>query len=264
VLWGCLALIAVRGVGDILTGPEPIDDSRFGATGEASRFPDGQARAFAVRFAQAFLSPAGAGERPAGFLAEGLSDRATVVPSSRGLGAGVAWASVARDVPLGGSRALVTVAAFLDDGRVRHLTVPVARDGAGRLVVFDLPSFTAPPARGVVPAVEPVPLDGPGAGAVADLAERFVRAYVSGAGAGRLAYLLAPGVTVAPLGEGLSVVGVDEVGQAGDSDGPRRTVLVAATVRDETTGATYPTRYRLEVVRRDRWYVAAVQGGPGR
>ena len=49
-------------------------------------------------------------------------------------------------------RALVTVAATVVGGSAstRYLTVPVARDARGGLVVYDLPSFSAPPARGQV------------------------------------------------------------------------------------------------------------------
>ena len=50
------------------------------------------------------------------------------------------------------------------------------------------------------------------------------------------------------------------VGQLGTASGTGRTVLVRARVYDEVTGALYPTTYRLELVRRDRWYVERVEG----
>ena len=47
------------------------------------------------------------------------------------------------------SHALVTVAAAATGG-TQYLTVPVARDARGGLVVSDLPSLAAPPARASV------------------------------------------------------------------------------------------------------------------
>jgi hypothetical protein len=53
---------------------------------------------------------------------------------------------------------------------------------------------------------------------------------------------------------------VTGVGQLGTAAGRRRTVLVRARVRDVVTRAVYPANYRLELVRRDRWYVVRVEG----
>ena len=58
--------------------------------------------------------------------------------------------SVARVARVDDSHALVTVAASATGG-TRYLTVPVARDARGGLVVSDLPSLAAPPARASVP-----------------------------------------------------------------------------------------------------------------
>jgi hypothetical protein len=170
---------------------------------------------------------------------------------------------VAREVSLGESRALVTVAVGLEGGGSRYLTVPVARDEAGGLAVFEAPSFSAPPARGTVTGGDPVPLSGSAAEAITDLTERFLRRYVVGAGEPGLAYFLAPGVRVASMPDGLEVVSVDGVDAVGRSGGSRRWVLASVRVRDDATGAVYALAYRVEVVRHDRWYVAAVAGGPG-
>ena len=75
-----------------------------------------------------------------------------------------------------------------------------------------------------------------------------------------LAYLLAPGTVIAPVGGGLRLVEVTDVGQLGDAPATQRTVLVQARVRDAASRASYPVAYRLEVLRRDRWYVSGVQG----
>lgn len=183
--------------------------------------------------------------------------------SSRGPGAAVAEAMVAREIPLGNSRALLTVAAFMSDGRTRYLTVPVARDDRGGLVVYDLPSFSAPPAAGAVEAPAVMQLSGADGAVVTDLTERFLRAYLHGEDESALAYFLRPDVHVAPMPAGLSVEAIEEVGRldASRANG----IQVAATVRvhEAATGATYRLRYRLTLERRDRWYVTAIAGGPG-
>jgi hypothetical protein len=260
LLWAMVAVVFVRGMGAILTSEEHVPDRSQRAAERAEAFPDREARAFAVRFAAAYLGDDG--ERLGGFVDRGLSDSAGLVGSRRGLGAGVAWAVVAREVSLGESRALVTVAVGLEGGGRRYLTVPVARDGAGGLVVFEAPSFSAPPPRGSVAGGGPVPLSGPGADAITDLVERFVRRYVAGAAESGLEYFLAPRVRMASMSEGLEVLSVDGVDAVGRAGGSRRWVLASVRVRDGATGAVYALAYRVEVVRRDRWYVAAVAGGP--
>ena len=266
VLWAVLLVVLARGLGAIFGGEH---DRTAGVAGRpAAGFPDAEARAVAARFARAYLSVSPGGDQRrdrvvAGLLADGLSDRAAPVVPRRSPGARVAWATVAREDSLGDSRALITVAVFFDDGRARDLTVPVARDRDGGLVVFDLPYFTAPPARAQLAADEPVALPDEVAGPVGGLAERFLRLYVEGAPRSELAYLLAPGSRVDALAAGLSLVAVDEVGEPPGTvqTGGHRTVLASVRVRDEATGAVYPLRYRLRVTQRDRWYVAAVEGG---
>ena len=256
-LWIAVAVVLVRGLGAIVSDPAGTPAGR-GAQIAAVRFPDDEARAFAVRFVSAYLDGGGV----ARFLADGLSDRAAVVPP-RGPGARVAWATVAREASLGGARALVTVAALRRDGTSRYVTVPVARDERGGLVVSGLPSFSAPPPRASVDGDDVEPLAGAGAQAITELAERFLREYVAGADRAALAYLLLPGVEVAPLPAGLRLVSVDALDQTTATTGRRRSVIASVRVRESRSGAVYPLAYQLEVERRDRWYVAAVAGGPG-
>ena len=61
-------------------------------------------------------------------------------------------------------------------------------------------------------------------------------------------------------GTDLRLTEVTDVGQSWTAAGARRTILVRARVRDAATRALYPVTYRLELVRRDRWYVARVEG----
>lgn len=263
-LWACVALVFVRGLGAILSNPRTTAAPASSHSRPAG-FPDGDARAFAVAFARAYLTVAPGGEAQQravdSFFAQGLSDQAAVSVPSRGPGVSVAQAMVAREVSLGGSRALLTVAAFMSDGRTVYLTVPVARDEDGGLVVDDLPSFSAPPPRGSSPAQAPAPLTDAAAGAISDVAGRFLRAYLSGADEGTLAYFLAPGTQIAPMPGGLHVEQVGEFSRTQGS-GPARAVSVAVRVREPASGAVYALRYRLTLIERDRWYVQAVAGGP--
>lgn len=121
VLWIVIAVVLIRGIGAIAGGGESARAPE--AVGAGAGFPDAEARVFAARFAAAYLDASaggtgrGHGRRVAGFLSEGLSDRAMPVVSRRILGARVAWAMVARKQALGASRALITVATTSHDGQ---------------------------------------------------------------------------------------------------------------------------------------------------
>lgn len=262
LLWACVALVFVRGLGAILSSPQTTARPASSHSAPAS-FPDSEARAFASAFASAYLTVSPGHETQHAravdsFLAQGLSDQAAVRVPPRGPGVSVAQAMVAREVSLGDSRALLTVATLMSDGRTVYLTVPVARDSAGGLVVDDLPSFSAPPPHAAVAAQAPVPLTDADSGAISDVTSRFLRAYLEGADAGTLAYFLAPGARVASMPPGLRVVSIGEI--ARESGASR--VSVAVQVRDERSRAIYALRYELALIERDRWYVEAVAGGP--
>ena len=262
-LWACVGLLLVRGVGDVLADTEPVTTTAPVRTRAAS-FPDGDALAFAAGFARTYLTTgAGREQRLASYFANtSLSDQAAPAASSRGPGAAVAEATVAREVPLGDSRALITVAALLRDGRTRYLTVPVARDEHGGLTVYDLPSFSAPPVAGAAEAPATVPISGPDGDAVVDLTRRFLRVYLHGEDESALAYFLAPDVHVAPIGAGLAVEAIEEVARLGAGPGHRMQLAATVLVRDRTSGTTYRQRYRVAIERRERWYVTGVAGGP--
>lgn len=259
VLWAAVAVVLVRGLGAIAAG-----DSREPVAGSAvtdGGIGDGEAGAFAIRFARAYLEdPSVAPGRPArAYLAAGVADDAADTDGSKGVSVG--WAVVAREASVGEGRRLVTVAAGVAGGRSLYLTVPVARDPRGALAVYDLPSFTAPPAVAVDSAEPAAPLSGAGSRAIADLTTRFLRAYLAGGDEAKLAYFLAPSARITQMPVGLEVAeigGIDEVETAGSG----RTVIASVSVRDVDTGARYALRYRLDLVREDRWHVAAVAGGP--
>ncbi len=265
VLWAFVGLVLIRGLGAILGGGDATDRNATVAAQER-RFPDDEARAFAVRFTHTYLG--GSKKQPeryrrevGAFLAEDLRERATTVLPETGSEGRVVWATVARESALGQRRALITVAVSIGE-TVRYLTVPVARDGAGGLVVFDLPSLSAAPGRGTVDAAEPAALPDAQARPITDLVTRFLQAYVAGGDRAALSYFLAPGARLVQMSRGLEVVGVEQV--ARDPYPARRGVGVVALVRvrDRTTGGELVLRYRLTLVERERWYVQVVAGGP--
>lgn len=271
VLWVCVVMVVVRGVGTIVGGRTPVVvKSGDGARRVLASWPDDEARAFAVGFARTYLtysrSPSEQRAQArllAGLMATGLSDQTTVIVPSRGSGTKVADATVAREVDLGDSRALITVAVFTNNDGTRYLSVPVERDRSGALVVFDAPSFSAPPPRATVPSAEPTPLGGPSAQAISDLVGRFLTAYLGGQPASALGYLTAPGRTVAPMPGGLELRSVDQLDAAPVVGGGVRVVVAEVTVRDTRTRALFAQRFRVSVAASGgRWLVAGVAGGP--
>ena len=264
VLWLAIAFVLVRGLGAVLDTSATRDAVGVGASA-ASGWPDDEARAFAVSFAHVYLSsspadPAAYAHSLAPFVSEQVA--ASVVPQlpRGGPTAVVQTASVARVARVDPDRALVTVTAAVasaGDVSTRYVTVPVARDGVGGLVVYDLPSLSAPPGRATVPEVEAESLAPADEGAITDVLTRFLRAFLAGRAAD-LEFFVPAGVHIGALAQRYELVGVDSLAQIGAGSPRARTVLIAVRARDAGTGAVYALRYRLRMVRRDRWYVAAV------
>ena len=90
--------------------------------------------------------------------------------------------------------ALITVAARIPGKQPRslRLTVPIALDQRGGLVVYDLPALAPTPARADAGPPAGSPILGAERAAIGDVRTRFLRAYASGDRAG-LAYLARPG-----------------------------------------------------------------------
>jgi Conjugative transposon protein TcpC len=255
LLWAFVALVLARGLGDILGFGE--DRLAPPATGAEAQAPDDGARAFAAGFARAYLKADGSLGRyvPEGLAARGMPERRSAEPVS------VEAATIAAERRLAAGRVLITVACELAGGAgTRYVAVPLARDARGRLAVFAPPALVAGPGLGDVVVEEPAPLAGPQAASVERLAERFLAGYLSAGDAGGLGYLSVPGARVAPAGPDLKLLDVVRVGHAGPSPQGRRTVLVEVRARDRATRSVYPLEYRLDLVRRDRWYVARVRG----
>lgn len=251
-LWALVGLLLLRGISGVLTEPRQADT----ATAERSSLSDPATAAFAVRFARTYLSEPSP-QALAPFLAPGAS-----APAHLGSGAGaqVEQAEVAGIRDLGGGQAIVTVACELGDARTLYLAVPIVREGAGEVAAQGVPALVAGPAGVAGSAEAPRALAGPEAEAIADLVRRFLPVYFSATDPGDLSYLLAPGAAVTPPGGDFELLAVASVKQLGGGEGSRRTVLAAVRVRDAGTGVVYPLAYRLRLLRRDRWYVEAVEG----
>jgi hypothetical protein len=236
---------------------------------KAPAWPDDAARALAVAFATAYLThtpseaPDAAARRLTALAAPELAGQLAPQFDRDAPAQDVRSATVARTVTLDARHALITVAATLTSGRqlgTRRLTVPVARDDAGGVIVDELPSFAAAPARATTAPREDEPLIGADRGAIEAVLGRFLRAYLAG-DTGALSYLVAPGVRIAATADRLELRSLAAITTIAPASAARRAVLATVHARDPQARALYVLRYRVELVRRDRWYVAAINAG---
>jgi hypothetical protein len=155
--------------------------------------------------------------------------------------------------------ALVTVAATLAGRNVtrRMVTFPVARDDHGGLVADDLPSFGSAPTRAQVEPPDTQPLPAREADAIVGVLKPFLRAYLAGDTAG-LAYLVPPGMHIEATSGHIELIDLTSVSAIGPTSGAELAVRATVDARDAQTLATYALRYRVRLVRRDRWYVAGL------
>jgi hypothetical protein len=259
-------MLLLRGTADLLAAERPAS-SRAVQRSAGPAWPDDAARAFAVEFASVYLAhkpeddPAVRARRLAAMAAPELAGELPPRYAARAAGQAVRSATVAGVVRIDGRRALVTVAATADEGRgdvrTRRLTVPVARDRAGGLAVFELPSFAPAPARAAVAAARREPLIDGERAAIGDVVTRYLRAYLAG-DTGGLHYLVPPGARIAGAADRAELVEPVVIAAGGPPVGDARVVLASVRARDPRSRATYALRYRLRLVRRDRWYVAAL------
>ena len=263
LLWSLVLLLLVRGAGSLLAVREPVPVPRESPAVEAA-WPDDEAQTFALEFTRAYL---GYVPRERESYTRGLERFASPVLAGsmapkfaqRGPSQVVSSVAVARVVAVDKRHALVTVAAALSARGMstRYLTVPVARDARGGLAVFDLPSFAPPPARGELGPPATQSLAGAVHREIEDVLGRFFRPYLAGE-ASELEYVVPSGVRIGALAQRHEFLGLVSVAQTGARTGQERTVLATVRARDLATGAVYTLRYRLRLVRGDRWYVAAV------
>jgi hypothetical protein len=253
-LWAVLAVLLIRGGAALLESPErsPAEVGRAQAAG-----PGLAAEALAVRFARTYLESPSPNDLRV-YLAEGAHLGAGHRPHA---GGGVAQAEVVKNTRVGASRWVLTVSCDLRDSRVLNLAVPVVRKRAGEPAVMGAPSIVAVPAPAGASPERPRPIAGSGAGAIEELAAKFLPAYVTASRSSELSYLVSPGAAIVPMGGSLELVSTGRVRQIDGAEGSSRELLVGARLRDPAGGATFALTYRLRAVERSRrWYVAAVEG----
>jgi hypothetical protein len=265
VLWAAIGLALIRGVGSS-AAPDTTPTPRVDAARVAG-WPDDAARAFAVEFATAYLThdPHDASSQARELQTFASPELAAqLAPRSepgqpRAAVVSVRSAAVAGTARLDDRHALITVAAVLEGRDVsrRLVTVPVARDTRGGLVVYDLPSFAAAPTRATVGAPAGEPLIGTDRAAITDVVAPFMRAYLAG-DSSALAYLVPPGTHITAAAGRWELTDLTSLSALGPDTDTGRNVLATVQARDERLQLTYVLRYRLRLVRRDRWYVAAV------
>jgi hypothetical protein len=262
VLWVLVVLLLLRGAADLMRAD--VAPQARETPAPAITWPDEAAKAYAVEFARAYLtySPRHREQYTralGGFVAPELL--ASIAPEHRDDGAAqvVEAATVAGSAAVDDRHALVTVAAAVSSDAVstRYLVVPVGRDGDGGLTVYDLPSFAAPAGQGLLPATQGEPLTGADRAPIEDVVERFLGAFLAGR-EDELDYLVPAGTRIGALAEGHELVGMVSLAQVGPASAETREVLATVRARDVSSGAVYALRYRLALVRQDRWYVAAV------
>jgi len=263
VLWCVVAVLLLRGGADLMAVEVPVPVARE-VRAASPAWPDDEARAFAQDFARVYLSwsprdPDGYARALAPFVAPEL--QASVVPELRERGPvqTVQDVTVARTARVDERRALITVAATVaaKEQVLRYLAVPVARDVRGGLLVYDLPSLVAPPAHGELPPASLEPMTGGERAAIEGVLNRFFGAFLSGA-ADELEYLVPAGARMGALGQPHELIGAVSVALARPVSGSTREVLAALRARDVQSGVVFSLRYRVRLVRGDRWYVAAI------
>ncbi|MBN8870525.1 MAG: conjugal transfer protein [Solirubrobacterales bacterium] len=236
----------LRGVGAIVASDEsnvPITDSAI-----AGRVVDDRVASVAVRFARGYFTD------PRGVARHSTPTRHD---GPNGSGPGVAQAEVSGARQVAPDVSVVTVACELLSGQVKSLAIPI-RDDADELSVIGVPYLVAGSSSAAFEPERGAPLSGSDSEAISKLVTRFIGTYASTARPSDLVYFVSPGSTVAPLG-GFDLVGRPDVAQLDDGD-TTRTIAARARLKDQATGVTYPVRYRLDLVKRKRWFVADVQG----
>ena len=260
VLWCLVAVLLIRGAAGLLAREQSAPAARS-SQAAAPAWPDDDARAFAADFARAYLSyspkdPEASADAVRAFVAPELAS--SVVPEygedapRRAVGS----VSVARVARIDELHARITVAAATTGG-TRYVTVPVARDAHGGLVVSELPSLAAPPARASVPASSLESVPARERGAIEDVVRRSLSAYLAG-DAGELAYYARSGVRIGALDAEHELVDVVSGWRCWRRPGAAPAWCWPRSAPAMRPGVGYQLAYRLELVREDRWLVAAV------
>ena len=269
MLWLVVAVVLLRGLSGIARLASAVV-RRCRHASAAPAWPDDAARAYAIEFATAYLTIApddpGARMAAAELAAAGIAD--ALAPTLDGERA----AQQVESATVGGCDAPGR-AARVDHGRrsrprrarsrTIRLTVPVARDARGGLVVNELPSLAAAPSRAGAAPLAGAPILGGERAAIGDVLTRFLRAYLSGDRAGL-------GLPRARGHADRGQRGRVRAARAGlgELDGSRRPAVSGSCWRPRMSAIKPrgpPTRCATASgwCARDRWYVAAINDSTG-
>ncbi len=255
-----LGFLLLRGVGDVLGGSEPeVTRAAPGAD-----WPDAEAQAAVLDFTRRYLTYSPDQEKlhaasVASYLAPNLEEGAGFEVPGEGKDQTVGQVAVAEVKRLSPDRALVEVSAAVYGRTVsnRRLVAPIARDGRGRVTVYDYPALSAPHDRGTVEVDEPPELRETERDQVAATLERFFPPYLAGQQKA-LSYLAPTGVEPRALNVRYRFLELERVGDLGGTRGGRRVVVARVRARDIETKAEQLLSFHLRLVKRDRFYVEAV------
>jgi hypothetical protein len=221
-----VAVVLLRGLaGIVATEPRPASSR---VVPPAPVWPDEAARAFAVEFAATYLTvdpedaPASARLALAALAAPEVVDSLLPTLDGDAVRQEVVSATVAGAIGLDGTRALITITATVKGNRSRtvRLTVPVARDQHGGLVVYDLPALAPEPDRADAGPAAGTPIVGAERAAISDVLTRALRAYVSGDRAS-LAYLVPAGTRTGATVGGFELLDLGSLATLGATTDPR-------------------------------------------
>src|SRR3954453_13839936 len=250
-----IALLLLAGVGVKATlAPRAL--SRPAPQTSAAGVGDITEQGFAQSFARAYLSwdarqPDQHQRQVTAFLSGGLDANGGLQAPSRGQQQ-VLWTTAIQDQRDAHGDRLITVAAQTTR-QLLYLAVPVHRTERGFLVVPRYPALVGPPVSdpGAAPAED---RHAPDRG-LPPVAQRAVTNYLAGERTDLLADLDPAAVVSLPT----AVLEVRSLRSITKAAGDRVAVEVVAV---DDSGTQWTLRYELTVVRRDRWYVRAIQPDP--
>lgn len=260
-LWLVLGFVFLRGVGDVLGG-SGAEETR--AAKPVAAWPNAEAEAAVLDFTRRYLTYSPEEEElhaaaVAPYLAPNLEEGAGLEVPRKGKDQTVGQVAVAQVKRLAPDRALVEVSAAVYNETVstRRVVVPIARDGRGRVTVYDYPALSAPHERGTVSVDEPREVREPEYAQVEATLERFFPPYLAGE-AKALSYIAPAGVQPRALNVPYRFLGIDRIGDLGETRDGRRIVVARVRARDRETKTEQVLSFHLRLVRRDRFYVEAV------
>jgi hypothetical protein len=257
-LWLTVAVVLLRGLASTFSNPQQAARAGAARGVQAAVWPDDAARAFAVEFTIAYLTHSPDADAGAyvtaleAFASPELVSQLAPQFEPTAPSAAVQSAMVAGAVRMDDRHALVTVAATVAGRNVtrRVVTVPIARDGHGGLVVDDLPSFgsAATRAEATPPDVQPLPARE--ADAIEGVLKPFLRAYLAGDTAG-LAYLVPPGTHIEATPGHVELIDLTSVSAMGPSTRAELVALATVDARDTQTRTPRLHGFSRERERRD-------------